>query len=214
MAPRSNATGTEAVVSRLIDSAEMKLRLCEQAESIAVAAGVWIEALRKGKKILICGNGGSAADSQHIAAELVSRFARDREALAAMALTVDTSVLTACGNDYGFEEVFARQVAALGRPGDVLVAISTSGSSKNVLRAVHEASRRRLITVALCGLGGQLASMADHVIAVPSRETPRIQEAHITIGHVICGIVEEAMFGPPDPEGKIAPISLPTEATA
>ena len=215
MGGRDTRPSSEAVVSCLIDSAETKLRMCEQAEDIAAAAKACVDSLKHGHKILLCGNGGSAADAQHIAAEFVSRFNLDRAALPALALTVDTSILTACGNDYGFEQVFARQVEAFGAQGDVLIGISTSGASPNVLLAMAAARRRRMVTIAMCGLGGTLRGLGDHVIAVPSQETPRIQEAHITAGHIICGLVEEAMFGGSADAGANAePIPLSTRITA
>jgi D-sedoheptulose 7-phosphate isomerase len=165
-------------------------------DCIARVADCWIEALQGGGRVLFCGNGGSAADAQHLAAELVSRFAFDRPGLAAFALTTDTSVLTAIGNDYGYEHVFRRQVQAVGRPGDVLVAISTSGNSPNVLVALAEARARGLVTVGLTGMGGgRMPPLCDHCICVPAKETPRVQECHIVIGHTICQIVEEGMFG-------------------
>jgi D-sedoheptulose 7-phosphate isomerase len=155
-----------------------------------------VEAVRGGAKVLICGNGGSAADSQHIATELGVRFLRERKPIPAIALTVDSSVLTAAANDLGFERVFARQVEALGRPGDVLLAISTSGTSANVVRAVEAGREGGLVTIALTGEGGgDLADLADHCVAVPSGYTPRIQEAHLVIEHLLCEALEEACEG-------------------
>jgi len=149
-------------------------------------------ALASGGKLMFCGNGGSAADSQHLASELTGRFIKDRRALAAIALTTDSSALTCIGNDYAFDEVFARQVAGLGRAGDVLVAISTSGHSKNVVRAVEEAHKLGVKVVGLLGRdGGVLAPMCDVSIVVPSPVTARIQEAHILIGHTLCGLIEQ-----------------------
>jgi D-sedoheptulose 7-phosphate isomerase len=149
-------------------------------------------ALRGGHKILWCGNGGSAADSQHMAAELVGRFRRERRGLASIALTTDTSILTALGNDYGFETVFSRQVEALGAAGDVLAGFSTSGNSRNVVAAMEAARTRGLITIAFTGAGGgKLAPLADHLFAVESRDTARIQEAHILAGHMICDWIEQ-----------------------
>ena len=159
------------------------------------AADLWVEALASRRKVLFAGTGGSAADAQHLAAELVSRFERDRPGLAGIALTTDTSALTAIGNDYGFERLFARQVEALGAPGDVLVAISTSGRSPNVLAALAAARERGLRTIGLTGAAGDaMAPLCDLLLRVPARETPRIQEAHITIGHIVCGLVEERLF--------------------
>jgi len=153
-----------------------------------------ISALKKGGKLILCGNGGSAADAQHIAAELVGRFKEERKALAAIALTTDTSILTAIGNDYGYQYVFKRQVEALANKGDVLLAISTSGNAANVIEAVELANKIGLKTIALTGGdGGKLAKTAAFSIIVPSVKTPRIQESHIAIGHIICELVEEAL---------------------
>ena len=150
------------------------------------------EALRNGRKVLICGNGGSAADAQHIAAELVGRYEKNRRSFPAIALTTDTSALTAVSNDYGFDEVFARQVAGLAQSGDVLVAISTSGKSQNVLNAVQKARELGCVTIALTGAGSEpLASTCDVAVVVPAQRTSRIQEAHITIGHLWCEMVDE-----------------------
>ena len=148
-------------------------------------------ALEKGRKILICGNGGSAADSQHMAAEFVGRFVKERQSLPALALTVDTSLLTAVGNDYGFDCVFSRQVEGLGQEGDVLIAISTSGNSANVVRAIKTAKEKGIYVIALTGEnGGILAKESDLCLAVPSQVTARIQEMHIMIIHMICEIAE------------------------
>lgn len=163
--------------------------------AVAEVAHVVERALRAGGKVMFAGNGGSAADAQHLAAEFVSRFEFDRPGLASIALNTDTSMLTAIGNDYGYDYVFARQVEANGRAGDVFVGISTSGNSKNVLRAVESAKQQGIITVALCGAGGRLREVCDHVIAVPSTHTPRIQENHILLGHAVCALVEESMWG-------------------
>ncbi|WP_420467329.1 D-sedoheptulose-7-phosphate isomerase [Panacagrimonas sp.] len=152
-------------------------------------------ALRAGNKVMLAGNGGSAADAQHLAAEFVSRFEFDRPGLASIALNTDTSMLTAIGNDYGYDHVFARQVEANGRAGDVFIGISTSGNSKNVLRAVDACKAGGIVTVALCGSAGRLREVCDHVLAVPSTHTPRIQESHIVLGHAICGLVEDAIWG-------------------
>ena len=157
-------------------------------EAIALAMTV---TLRAGGKILWCGNGGSAADAQHLAAELMGRFRRERRALPSVALTTDTSILTAVANDYGYEAVFSRQVEALGNPGDVLVGISTSGNSSNVIAALKTARMQGLVTVALTGAGGgKMAGFADHLFAVESRDTARIQEAHIFAGHMLCDWIE------------------------
>jgi len=186
-------------VSRSIASSiEVKQKLLESAEVVSQMARVseiLIEAVRKGNKPLLFGNGGSAADAQHIAAEFVGRFAFNRPALPALALSVNTSCVTAIGNDYGFDLVFARQIEALGRPGDVAIGISTSGNSPNILRAFVVAKQMGICTVALAGAtGGKLKGAVDHCICVPSSETPRIQECHIMIGHVISELVEETIF--------------------
>ncbi|MCS7100605.1 MAG: D-sedoheptulose 7-phosphate isomerase [Burkholderiaceae bacterium] len=161
---------------------------------LIAAADAAVEAVSSGNRILFCGNGGSAADAQHLAAELVGRLVRDRRALPALALTTDSSALTAIGNDYGFEQVFARQVEALGRAGDVLVAISTSGNSPNVIRAVEVAKPIGIATVGLLGRnGGRLAALVDIPIVVPAEETARIQEAHSFLGHVFCTLIEHGL---------------------
>jgi len=169
-------------------------------DAIAKAVDATLQALKGGNLILLCGNGGSAADAQHLAAEFVNRFLIDRAALPAIALTTDTSVLTSIGNDSDFRQVFARQIEALGKAGDVLYAISTSGNSGNVIEAVKAARKRGMETIAFTGGdGGKLAPLCDLALIAPSRSTPRIQEAHITIGHIICQIVEEELF----PEGGL-----------
>ncbi len=188
---------TETDAARLIEEAfadtiavHDRVGRANQTALLAAAAAL-VAALRAGRKVLVCGNGGSAADAQHVAAELVGRFAGDRPAWPALALTTDTSVLTAVANDYGFDRVFARQVEAHGQAGDVLVAISTSGASPNVLRAVETARARGLVTIGLTGWdGGELGRMADVHLHVPSPSTPRIQEAHATLLHVLCELVE------------------------
>lgn len=166
----------------------------ELLENICSLADRTVTAYRRGKKVLLMGNGGSAADAQHIAAELVARFQTNRKALPAIALTTDSSILTAVSNDFGFEECFARQVEALAATGDILIAISTSGQSANVLRALDVARKAGCYTVGLTGkTGGKLAARVDLLLAVPSEHTPRIQEAHSLIGHMYCGLVERAV---------------------
>jgi D-sedoheptulose 7-phosphate isomerase len=177
-----------AVGERLLASAEI-------ISTISKASAILVEALNRGNKVLLFGNGGSAADAQHIAAEFVGRFAFDRPALPALALSVNSSSLTAIGNDYGFDQVFSRQIEALGRQGDVAIAISTSGHSPNVLRAMAAAKKTGLRTIALTGsTGGELRNAVDICICVPSSETPRIQECHILIGHIISEMVEQTIF--------------------
>ncbi|EEK2484779.1 D-sedoheptulose 7-phosphate isomerase [Campylobacter jejuni] len=155
-----------------------------------------IKAYKNGNKTLLAGNGGSAADAQHIAGEFVSRFYFDRPGIASIALTTDTSILTAIGNDYGYENLFARQVQAQGVKGDVFIGISTSGNSKNILKALELCKQKEIISIGLSGAnGGDMNELCDYCIKVPSTCTPRIQEAHILIGHIICAIVEEELFG-------------------
>ena len=163
--------------------------------SINFAAKICIEALSSGNKILLAGNGGSAADCQHIAGELVSRFEFDRPGLPAMALTVDSSILTAIGNDYGYEKLFARQLQALAKPGDVFFAYSTSGKSPNILKALEFAKSSGIPTIGFTGnRQGPMNNLCDHLLAVPSSETPKIQEAHLVLGHIICGLIENSIF--------------------
>ncbi len=188
----------DAIKNMIADSLAVKQLVLADAELLNNLLRVTqcIEsALRAGNKVMLAGNGGSAADSQHIAAEFVSRFEFDRPGLPAMALTTDTSMLTAIGNDYGYEHVFERQVQANGRAGDVFIGISTSGNSKNVMLAVDACKAMSITTVALCGGAGRLRNCCDHVLAVPSTHTPRIQENHILLGHVICALVEQAIWG-------------------
>jgi len=163
--------------------------------TMAEVSKIIVEALRQGNKILLCGNGGSAADAQHIAAEFVGRFAFDRPALPALALSVNSSCVTAIGNDYGFDIVFSRQIEALGKNGDVVIGISTSGNSANVLQAMSTSRRLGIRTVAFTGCaGGKLRSEVDFCLSAPSNETPRIQECHILIGHIISELVEHTIF--------------------
>jgi D-sedoheptulose 7-phosphate isomerase len=186
------------VSSSIEASIAVKQHLLNSSELVSIVARVSeliLRAIEQGNKLLVFGNGGSAADAQHIVAEFVGRFAFDRPALPALALSVNTSCLTAIGNDYGFNLVFSRQIEALGRRGDVAIGISTSGNSPNVLSGVSAAQRMGIHTVGLtCQTGGKLRSTADYCICVPSEETPRIQECHILIGHIIAELVELAMF--------------------
>jgi D-sedoheptulose 7-phosphate isomerase len=166
--------------------------------TLAEVSRVIVQAMRAGGKALLFGNGGSAGDAQHIAAEFVGRFAFDRPALPALALSVNTSCVTAIGNDYGFELVFSRQIEALGRPGDVAIGISTSGNSANVVRGLMAAKSLGLPTVALTGCaGGKVKAAADYCLCASSNETPRIQECHILIGHIIAELVEQTIFHGP-----------------
>lgn len=163
-------------------------------QEVSKVAELIIEAYRNGNKVILAGNGGSAADAQHIAAEFVSRFFFDRPGLPALALTTDTSMLTAIGNDYGFDKLFARQLQAQSRIGDIFIGISTSGNSDNIIKAMKITKELGVTSVALCGESGQLKDMVEYSINVPSTITPYIQECHICIGHMICAIVEEAIF--------------------
>ena len=181
--------------ARLLDRMAADAALCAGA---ARAAEIVVEALRAGHKLLLCGNGGSAADAQHWAGELVSRFHYDRPGLPAIALTTDTSILTAIGNDYGYDRSFARQVEALGQQGDVLFAISTSGTSKNVVAAIEAARARGMPVVGFTGEGGgTMAGLCDLCLRIPSASTPRIQEGHEVLGHAICAMIEATMFPRP-----------------
>jgi D-sedoheptulose 7-phosphate isomerase len=167
----------------------------ESTEAVAIAAELIATAMRGGGKLLVFGNGGSAADAQHIAAELAFRMGRERAALPALALTTDSSVLTSISNDRSFDYVFARQLEALGRKGDVALAISTSGNSANVIEAVKQAQRMEIATIGLLGAsGGVVAGLVDLALVVPHEETPRIQEVHIAVGHIICQLVEDELF--------------------
>lgn len=161
---------------------------------------VCVGALRAKRKIILCGNGGSAADAQHWAGELVSRFAYDRPGLAAIALTTDTSILTAVGNDYGYEQVFSRQLESIGLAGDVLLAISTSGNSPNIIKALESARAMGISTIGFTGKsGGRMSKLCDMCVYIPHSSTPRIQEGHEVLGHIICCLIEEEMF----PKGQI-----------
>lgn len=189
---------TQIVAEQLRETSENLHLMTEDAAlltAIAQVAQACVDALRQHHKILFAGNGGSAADAQHLAAELVSRYAYDRPGLSALALTTDTSVLTAIGNDYGYERLFVRQIEALGSAGDVFFGISTSGRSPNVLNAFAAARAKGLITVGMTGrAGGQMAQRCDYMLRVPSDSTPRIQEGHIVMGHAICQIIEAQLF--------------------
>jgi len=183
------------IVKQIEDSIELKKYLRQETKNLVAMADLLVDAFRKGNKVLLFGNGGSAADAQHIACELAGKFYLDRDPLPAIALTTNTSSLTAIANDYSYEEVFGRQVKGLVKQGDVVIGISTSGNSPNVLRGIEEAKRLGATTIALTGRGGRLSELADYVLSIPSGDTPRIQEAHITAGHIICYLVEQALFG-------------------
>ena len=195
-----NSTGNGAeleIRAHLLESADVQQQVARQCtESILAAANLIADTFRAGGKLLLCGNGGSAADCQHLATEFVSRLTKnfDRPGLPAIALTTDTSILTAIANDDGFEGVFERQVRVLGKPGDVLIAISTSGNSANVLRAAGAAREKGMKTVSLQGSGGALAKLADYSIMIPSRDTQHIQEALLSVEHILCQSVEKQLF--------------------
>jgi len=180
----------------LLESAEVKRAMAEnQTGEIEKAVELVYQCLKSGRKVLLMGNGGSAADAQHIAAEFVGRYKKERIPLPALALTVDTSALTCIGNDYGFENIFSRQVEALAQKGDVVIGISTSGNSENVIRAIQSAQRVGAVTIGLLGKGGgKLRDLVQLAIVVPSKDTARIQESHITLGHIICELVEDRML--------------------
>jgi len=185
----------ESVARSLKEGAELRLKMAETISTeIAAAAEAIADAFKAGRKLLLFGNGGSAADAQHIAAEFMNRFLIERPPLPAIALTTDTSVITSIANDYAFDEIFSKQVKALGRKGDVALGITTSGSSGNVLKALRVAKRLGMITIALTGEGGKAASLADIPLQIPSRSTPRIQEAHIAVGHILCDLTDTLLF--------------------
>jgi D-sedoheptulose 7-phosphate isomerase len=182
-------TQTRDVYESMLADRDLQVKVTE-------AAYACVKSLKNDGKVLLAGNGGSAADAQHIAGELVSRFLFDRPGLPAMALTTDTSILTAIGNDYGYEKLFERQVQANGKAGDVLIVYSTSGKSVNIIKALEKAKEMGLVTIGLTGnKGGPMVDLCDHLLAVPSSETPKIQEGHLGIGHIICGIIENDIFG-------------------
>ncbi len=187
----------EAIVKIFEDSAQVKVKFArEHAEKIVEVVQLIAHAFRDGRKLLIFGNGGSAMDASHIAAEFVNRFLMERPPLPAIALNTDTAVLTSISNDYDYSQVFSKQVSALGHEGDVVIGISTSGNSANVMKAIEVARNNGMKTVVLTGgTGGKLANMADYVFIVPTKHTPRIQETHITLGHTICEMVDQELFG-------------------
>ncbi len=187
------------ILKAFAESSSIKERFAkENVGLIAKASKVIAESFNDGKKLIIFGNGGSACDASHIAAEFVNRFKKDRPGLPALALNTDIAVMTSIANDYDYSEIFARQVKTLAEPGDIAIAISTSGNSKNVLKAVDVAKRKGMKTIAFTGARGEkFASKCDYAFIVPSDDTPRIQETHITLGHVLCQIVEEILFEAP-----------------
>ncbi|GAB6189632.1 D-sedoheptulose 7-phosphate isomerase [Marinitoga arctica] len=189
----------EIIKKGIEKSIEVKKNILKNEElikKIEITSKLIIKALKNKKKIIFCGNGGSAADAQHLAAEFMGKFYLDRNPLPSISLTVNTSVLTAIGNDYGYEEIFVRQLKGIGQSGDILVGISTSGNSKNIIKAFEYAKENDISTIAFTGEnGGRMKEYVDILINIPSKDTPRIQEAHITIGHIICEIVEKEIFG-------------------
>lgn len=190
----------QQIVEHMRQSADVLSKMMADERLVAAVHGVaeaCVTALRSGNKLLFMGNGGSAADSQHLAGEMVSRFAFDRPALPAFALTVDSSVMTAIGNDYGYEHLFARQVQGVARKGDVLFGFSTSGTSPNIINALEAAKKLGVVTVGMTGnRKARITQIVDHCVEIPSPSTPKIQEGHIIVGHIICGLIEEAMFKP------------------
>lgn len=185
--------------AQIADSAATKQAILENQgliDVIMTVAKACVDVYRHGKKTMLAGNGGSAADAQHIAAELVGRYGFDRPSIPSLALTTDTSSLTAIGNDYGYDKVFSRQLEGMAQEGDLFIGISTSGNSQNIINAFESAKDRGVTTVALVGReGGKMAAMADYAIIIPSNTTPRIQESHILIGHILCDIIEKELFG-------------------
>jgi D-sedoheptulose 7-phosphate isomerase len=193
--PNMSAEALELVRDHSREGAELRQRFfAENAKQVVEVGRTMAVCLARGGKILLCGNGGSAADAQHLAAEFVNRFQLERPPLPAMALTTDTSVLTAIGNDYGFDQVFVKQVQAHGRPGDILVGITTSGNSANVVAAMRTAKEKGLITVGLAGKNGEIVQFCDHAILVPHTMTALIQETHIAVGHLFCRLVDHFLF--------------------
>jgi D-sedoheptulose 7-phosphate isomerase len=189
----------DKILKAFEESIEVKKKFAEQnVDTIIEAAKVIADAFNKGKKLILFGNGGSATDASHIAAEFINRFQKERPSLPAISLSTDMAVITSIANDYDFSEIFAKQLKSLSDEGDVVIAISTSGNSPNILKAMDVAKRKRLITVAFTGLkGDKFASKATYAFIVPSDKTPRIQETHITLGHILCRMVEEILFEAP-----------------
>ena len=193
----------DLIEASLREGLSLKEQMLQLTDQIQIAGSQWIEALRQGRKILLCGNGGSAADAQHLATELVGRFERNN-GFPALALTVDSSCLTALANDFGYEQIFSQQVLALGQAGDLLVGITTSGNSPNVVKALEAAKSKGLQTLALTGAsGGKAKDLADVCIQVPSQRTCRIQEIHISLGHIWCEMVEASLNSPLSAESSL-----------
>jgi len=183
------------IIKASIDTKQSVLQNEGLLKTIAVSVDLIVNAFRNGKRVYFCGNGGSAADAQHLAAEFSGRFYADRKALPAEALHCNTSYLTAVANDYGFDEIYSRLIDGIGEQGDVLVGLSTSGNSPNILKAFKTAKKKEMITIGFTGKsGGEMRTLCDHLINIPSTDTPRIQESHIMVGHIICQLVEEKYF--------------------
>jgi D-sedoheptulose 7-phosphate isomerase len=186
----------DAIKKVIQESATLHQGLLDIIPSIEAAAMIMNKCIANGNKIMFAGNGGSAADAQHLAAELVNRFLRERRPMAGLALTTDTSIITAIGNDYSFDDIFVKQVQALGQKGDVFLGISTSGNSKDIINAINIAKDMGIITIGMTGAdGGKMKKIVDCLITVPANHTPRIQEAHILIGHILCELVEDSFVG-------------------
>jgi D-sedoheptulose 7-phosphate isomerase len=185
------------IIKASIDTKQSVLQNEGLLKTIAASVDVIVNAFRNGKRVYFCGNGGSAADAQHLAAEFSGRFYTDRKALPAEALHCNTSYLTAVANDYGFDEIYSRLIDGIGERGDVLVGLSTSGNSPNILKAFKTAKKKEMTTIGFTGKsGGEMRQLCDHLINIPSTDTPRIQESHIMVGHIICQLVEEKYFTP------------------
>ena len=183
------------IIKASIDTKQSVLQNEGLLKTIAASVDLIVNAFRNGNRVYFCGNGGSAADAQHLAAEFSGRFYTDRKALPAEALHCNTSYLTAVGNDYGFDEIYSRLIDGIGEKGDVLVGLSTSGNSPNILKALKTAKKKEMITIGFTGKsGGEMRTLCDHLINIPSTDTPRIQESHIMVGHIICQLVEEKYF--------------------
>jgi len=186
------------IIQASIDVKQLIVNDSELQRSVEASIEAIVSAFRSGNKVLFCGNGGSAADAQHLAAEFSGRFYIDREALPAEALHVNTSYLTAVANDYSFDVIYSRLVNGIGKKGDVLIALSTSGNSVNIIKALEAAREKGMITIGFTGkTGGKMKELCDHLVNIPSRDTPRIQESHILLGHIICQLVEEKYFNTP-----------------
>ncbi|SMF06601.1 D-sedoheptulose 7-phosphate isomerase [Desulfovibrio gilichinskyi] len=191
---------SQTALQKVLDHARSGLEVREaffeqDAQSVVEISRAMAVRLAQGSKILFCGNGGSAADCQHLAAELVNRFKLERPPLPGLALTTDSSILTSIGNDYSFDMIFEKQVAALGAPGDVLVGISTSGTSPNVIRALKEAKRKQMVTIGMTGMSsGEMLPICDHIISIPSKDTAIVQEVHIAVGHLFCELIDHFLF--------------------